>query len=84
MKPTPTKGQVLSNKSSGSKPAAVPKIKLPKAEWNQDILLARMNVNTTEDKLREISEQIDVLLEYGEEEGKMDNETQREYNELEK
>ena len=43
-----------------------------------------MNVNTTEDKLKEISEQMDVLLEYGEEEGKMDNETQREYNELEK
>ncbi len=62
----------------------MPKIKLPKAEWNQDILLARMNVNSTEDKLKEISDQMDVLLEYGEEEGKMDNETQREYDELEK
>jgi hypothetical protein len=44
-----------------------------------------MNVNSTEDKLKEISDQIDMLLEYGQEEdGKMDIETQREYIELEK
>jgi hypothetical protein len=83
-KPTPTKGPATSNHSSGQKPSPMPKLKLPKTVWNEDVLLARMNVNSAEDKLREISDQMDGLLEYGDEEGKMDMESQREYNELEK
>ena len=50
--------------------------KLKKVEWDQEVLLTRMNINTTEDRLKEIAHQMEALE---------DNESAaKEYNALEK